>query len=76
MERKYFDSTQYPLQNETDLIIGIGIEIHKIFGAGFLEIVYKDAFEHEFRKNDYFYNREREYQIHYKEIILPHKFYC
>lgn len=76
MERKHFDSAQYPLQNETDLIIGIGIEIHKILGAGFLEIVYKDAFEHELRRKDYFYEREREYQIRYKEIILPHKFYA
>ena len=43
MEKKIYNQDQYPLQNETDLIIKTGIEIHKILGAGFLEIVYKDA---------------------------------
>lgn len=46
MEKKIYDDNAYPLQNETDKIIKTGIEIHKILGAGFLEIVYKDAFEY------------------------------
>jgi len=76
MERKIYNEDQYPLQNETDLIIKTGIEIHKLLGAGFLEIVYKDAFEYEFRKNEIFYEREKEYTIQYKGIVLPHKFYA
>ena len=43
MEKKHFDPQNYPLQQETDVIIKIALEIHKILGAGFLEIVYKDA---------------------------------
>ena len=66
----------FPLKNETDLIIGIGIEIHKILGHGFLEIVYKDAFEYEFKKRMTAYNREHEYSIPYKDVILPHKFFA
>jgi len=66
----------FPLKEETDLIIGIGIEIHKILGHGFLEIVYKDAFEYEFRKRLTIYEREKEFNISYKEIILPHKFFA
>jgi len=66
----------FPLKDETDLIIGIGIEIHKILGHGFLEIVYKDAFEYEFRKKMTGYEREKEFSIPYKDIILPHKFYA
>ena len=66
----------FPLKEETDMIIGIAIEIHKILGHGFLEIVYKDAFEYEFRKRPMLYEREREYSIPYKEIILPHRFYA
>jgi len=66
----------FPLKEETDLIIGIGIEIHKILGHGFLEIVYKDAFEYEFRKRLTIYEREKEYSIPYKDIILPHKFFA
>ena len=37
----------FPLQQETQTLIGIGIEIHKQLGPGFLEIVYKEAFEFE-----------------------------
>lgn len=66
----------FPLKEETDLIIGIGIEIHKILGHGFLEIVYKDAFEYEFKKRLTLYQREKEFAIPYKETILPHKFFA
>ena len=66
----------FPLKEETDLIIGIGIEIHKILGHGFLEIVYKDAFEYEFRKRLTTYEREKEFNILYKGVSLPHKFFA
>ena len=66
----------FPLKDETDFIIGSGIEIHKTLGFGFLEIVYKDAFEYEFRRKNVLYKREKEYLVKYKEIILPHKFYA
>lgn len=76
MEKKCFDIEKYPLQEETNSVIGIGINIHKTLGAGFLEIVYKDAFEYEFFKKNIRYQREKEYQIRYGEIILPHQFYA
>lgn len=66
----------YPLKKETDVIIGLGIEVHRILGPGFLEIVYKDALEYEFNENDHLYRREREYIVPYKDIILKHKFYA
>jgi len=66
----------FPLKEETDLIIGVGIEIHKALGFGFLEIVYKDAFELEFRTRTIGYEREKEYIVKYKEFILPHRFYA
>ena len=76
MEKKIFDKNEYPLQEETELIIRTGIEIHKILGAGFLEIVYKDAFEYEYRSQNILYEREKEYVIQYKNTILPHKFFA
>lgn len=76
MKNKNFDNENYPLQQETDTIIRYGIEIHKILGAGFLEIVYKDAFEYEFRKKSIRYDREKAYRIQYKNIVLPHQFYA
>ncbi|MEO7984245.1 MAG: GxxExxY protein [Bacteroidota bacterium] len=76
MEKKIFDSDGYPLQKETDMIIRTAIDIHKNPGAGFLEIVYKDAFEYEYRDQDIPYEREKDYVIRYKNVILPHKFYA
>ena len=45
-------------------------------GSGFLEIVYKDAIEYEFRNRNIPYEREKEFKINYKDIILAHKFYA
>ncbi len=52
------------------------MEVHNQLGAGFLEIVYKDALEYEFRKNNIQYEREKMYDVFYKDTILPHKFYA
>jgi GxxExxY protein len=76
MEKKTFDPAKYPLQQETDLILRKAIDIHKTLGAGFLEIVYKDAFEYENQTHGVPYDREKEYLIHYKKTILPHRFYA
>jgi GxxExxY protein len=66
----------YPYQEETYKIIGIAMEIHRELGKGFSEIVYKDAYEYEFKQNGIFYEREKEYAVNYKGTILPHKFYA
>lgn len=71
-----FDNLDYPHQEETYKIIGIAMEIHRQLGKGFSEIVYKDAFEYEFKNHDIFYEREKEYLVNYKGTILPHKFYA
>ena len=53
-------------KKESYQIIGKCFEVHNNLGAGFLEIVYKDALEYEFKKVN----------IPYKDQILPHKFYA
>jgi GxxExxY protein len=63
-------------REESYKIIGICIEVHKTLGTGFLEIVYKDALEYEFRKANIMYEREKEYTVNYKDIVLPHRFYA
>ncbi len=70
------DVNNYPLQEETDIIIGLAIEVHKILGPGFLEIVYKDALEQELKTSGCFFEREVEYNVLYKQIVLHHKFYA
>lgn len=63
-------------KEESYKIIGICFEVHNNLGPGFLEIVYKDALEYEFKKAGITYEREKEYKVHYKDIVLPHKFYA
>lgn len=63
-------------KNESYDIIGICMEVHNNLGVGFLEIVYKDALEYEFKKAGIEYEREKQYDVHYKGIILPHNFYA
>ncbi len=57
-------------------IIGACMKVHRFLGHGFLEIVYKDAMQIEFAKDEIDYLREKEFDINYKGIILPHKFYA
>ena len=57
-------------------IIGKCMEVHRELGHGFLEIVYKDALELLFRQNKIPYEREKEYNITFKNVLLPHKFYA
>ena len=61
---------------ESYQIIGICMEVHNNLGAGFSEIVYKDALELEFKNAKIEYSREKEYTVNYKGIILSHKFYA
>ena len=64
------------LKEEVYQIIGICMEVHKILGKGHNEIVYGDALEFEFKKNDIPYSRETKFNIVYKDIILPHHYFC
>ncbi len=63
-------------EEETFKIIGICMEVHRNLGPGLLEVVYKDALEIEFKANNLPFEREKEFSIEYKGIILPHKFYA
>ena len=71
-----YSSDKYPFQEETYTLIGIAMEIHRVLGKGFLEIVYKDAFEYELQQRGVKYEREKQYYINYKDVVLPHLFYA
>lgn len=63
-------------KEEAYKIIGICMEVHNNLGSGFLEIVYKDALELELNKANIPFEREVKYEVNYKGVILPHKFYA
>ncbi len=71
-----YSEQQYPLQDESYQIIGICMEVHRILGRGLLEIVYKDAIEYEFNRQNIPYEREKKYEVEYKDVILPHNFFA
>lgn len=57
-------------------IVGLCMEVYRHLGGGLSEIVYKDALELEFGNNFIPFEREKEFSIEYKGVILPHKFYA
>lgn len=63
-------------KDEAYKIVGILFEVHKNLGKGFSEIVYKDAIEYELNECAIPFEREKEYNIKYKNSILKHRFYA
>lgn len=61
-------------KEESYLIVGICMRVDKILGKGFKEVVYKDAMEAEFKSLNIKYEREKPFDIIYKQQVLPHKF--
>ena len=57
-------------KEESYTIVGAAQEVHKILGAGFLEKVYQEALEVEFRKREIPFQREVQFNIEYKNEIL------
>jgi len=55
---------------ETYAIIGAAMEVHRELGNGFLEAVYQDALEIEFRAQKISYEREFPVPISYKNRIV------
>ncbi|MBK9569853.1 MAG: GxxExxY protein [Chitinophagaceae bacterium] len=62
--------------SETYSIIGLCMEVHKMLGFGFSEIVYKDALEIEAILNEVSINREKQFDINYKGKKLKHKYFA
>lgn len=54
----------------TGKVIAACMEVHRQMGNGFLEAVYADALEQEFKLRNITYQRERDFRIHYKGVEL------
>ncbi|MCF0042495.1 GxxExxY protein [Dyadobacter fanqingshengii] len=63
-------------KEESYQIIGKCMEVHNELGHGFLEIVYKDALEILFNQADMYFEREKEYPVYFRGILLKHKFWA
>jgi GxxExxY protein len=70
----YYPNTEYLLSDECYQIIGACMEVHNELGKGFLEVVYKDALEIEFKARNIPYERESMLLIYYKDQLLPRRY--
>ena len=67
---------EFPWKSESYELIGLCMEVHRILGHGFLEIVYKDAIELELLRKELEFSREQQYPVEYKGVLLSHRFYA
>jgi len=63
-------------KEEVFQLVGFCMEIHRELGKGHDEIVYKDAFVVELNRAGIPFLREKNYEITYKGVILPHYYYA
>ncbi|WP_111309532.1 GxxExxY protein [Confluentibacter sediminis] len=63
-------------KEESYAIDGTLFDVYNNLGSGFSEMVYKDALEYEFLKNNMPFEREKEFKVKYKDTFLKHKFYA
>jgi len=61
-------------EEDTYKIIGAAIEVHKTLGMGFLEAVYQEALEKEFKLQNIPYRREVTFPVYYKSELLESKY--
>ncbi len=54
----------------THEIIGAAMEVHKVLGAGFLEVVYQEALSIEFTKRNIKFKKEVDLPVYYKDVKL------
>ncbi len=63
-------------KEEVYSFIACCFEVHKNLGKGFLEAVYVDALCYELNKKSIPFEREKRFDIQYKDIVLPHYYFC
>jgi GxxExxY protein len=62
------------LAKESYELIGLCMEVHRILGPGFSEVIYKDALEFELKNHNIPYSREKLFKVEYKGCTLRNKY--
>ena len=52
--------------DETHIIIGAAMEVHKTLGAGFLESVYEESLAYEFELQNILFEKQKSIEVFYK----------
>lgn len=58
---------EYPLSDLTGKIIGSAMEVHRIMGNGFQEVIYQRCLAIEMSKQGLSFTREHEMELYYKD---------
>jgi GxxExxY protein len=58
----------------TQEVIGAVMEVHRELGAGFLEYVYEEALCYELNLREISFERQKELDIYYKDLLIPRKY--
>jgi GxxExxY protein len=61
---------------ETFQLIGFCMEVHRELGKGHDEVIYKNALVVELSRAQIPFVREKNYEISYKGVVLPHFYYA
>lgn len=61
---------EYPLSALTGKIIGCAMEVHRVLGNGFQEVIYQRALAKEMELQQVSFSREHEMPIHYKGDLI------
>lgn len=62
--------TEAEINELTHKIIGCAMQVHRILGNGFQEVIYQRALAIEFSLNGIFYEREKEMSIFYRDQFI------
>jgi len=63
-------------KEEVFQLVGLCMEIHRELGKGHDEVIYKDALVVELTRAGIPFSREKNYEITYKGVVLPHYYYA
>ena len=63
-------------KEEVFQLVGFCMEVHRKLGKGHDEVIYKDALVVELSRAGIPFFREKNFEITYKEVILPHYYYA
>ena len=58
----------------TKKIISASMEVHRELGSGFLEYVYEEALCYELNLREISFERQKELDIYYKDLVIPRKY--
>ena len=61
-------------KEESYKTVGAAMEVHKQLGNGFLEAVYQEALSLEFEEQGVPFEKEKQIEIYYKDLLLEKKY--